>query len=128
MLYIPFVTLETVEAAKELLNKKNKCLFLNGSRSLSLVGHSEKYLSLMANGQPIFKSLYDFSESEQYSENAIHFEAYQIDYVRASKEITEGNNVLFSLNKTGLKLQTITGADELILAISENSAIYKVQL
>ena len=26
------------------------------------------------------------------------------------------------------KLQTITGADELILAISENSAIYKVQL
>lgn len=130
MLYIPFIILENTEAAKELLNKKNKCLFLNGGHSLTFIENAEQYLSLMVEEKPIYKSLYDFSEAEvvQYFENAIHFEAYQLDYVRASKEITEGNNVLFSLSKTGQKLQTITGADELILAISENSAIYKVQL
>ena len=97
MLYLPFVILESVETAKELLNKKNKCLFLNEGRSLSLVGNSEQYLSLMSNGQPIFKSLYDFSKSEieQYSENAIHFEAYQIDFVQASEEITEKTTYYF---------------------------------
>lgn len=130
MLYIPFVILENTEAANELLNKKNKCLFLNGGHSLTFIENAEQYLSLMAGKQPIYKSLYDFSESEvaQYSENAIHFEAYQLDYVRAYKEITEGNTVLFSVNKTGRKFQTITEADQLVLAISENTAIYKVQL
>lgn len=130
MLYIPFVILENTEAANELLKKKNKCLFLNGGHSLTFIENAEQYLSLMAEEQPIYKSLYDFSESEvaQYSENAIHFEAYQLDYVRAYKEITEGNTVLFSVNKTGRKFQTITEADQLVLAISENTAIYKVQL